>query len=74
MNFETVKLREKHPPVDIIHILLASRAEVSYSTEGYTKIAHPRASAGDILFRPRDCVDKYNIYLLSQLGYHSYYY
>ena len=32
MHVETVKLREIRPLVDIIHILLASRAEVSYST------------------------------------------
>ena len=32
MHVETVKLREIRTLVDIIHILIASRAEVSYST------------------------------------------
>ena len=32
MYVKTVKLREIRPLVDIIHILLASQAEVSYST------------------------------------------
>ena len=32
MHVETATLREIRPLVDIIHILLASRAEVSYST------------------------------------------
>ena len=32
MYVGTMKLREERPLVDIIHILLASRAEVSYST------------------------------------------
>ena len=32
MHVETAKLCEIRPLVDIIHILLASRAEVSYST------------------------------------------
>ena len=37
-HVETVKLREIRPLVDIIHILLASRAEMSYSTRALRAI------------------------------------
>ena len=38
MHVETVKLREIRPLVDIIHILLASWVEVSYSTRALRAI------------------------------------